>query len=716
MRVPRVPWSIATVIRLVLALTVVVGSALLFSSSDPPVYPAGVKANYADPAVINFVRPGLVVTIESANIANDGTITVQFKLTDPMTLPLDIAGITTPGPISTKFVIGTIPAGQTQYVSYLTKTQTAPSGVTATQATSDSGGTYTQVGDGEYVYTFKYKIPVAVSSVRSGVRGSAMAMSVERTRAVEANASAAAASFDRHATHSIGMWANRDLSAFNLTSIINQDSEVYTWVPDGSPVTVTRDVIRTASCNKCHDPLQMHDERKKIELCVICHTPQSGDAVSGNTVDMKVMIHKIHMGSQLPSVVAGKPYQIIGYQNAVSDFSTVVFPADPRNCTFCHDQTTGAAQATAYLKPNRAACGACHDDVNFATGQNHVNLPEVDDSQCAECHIPQGELEFDASIVGAHTIPTSSKTLTGFVFNIVSVTNAAAGKNPTVTFTVRDNAGNGINIASDSVSLVMAGPTTDYASYVSESVAKAAGTPDGTYTWTMKNAIPATATGTYSIGIEGYQNTTLLPGTVLAQTIHEDGINKVYSFSVDGSAVEARRQVVAISNCNSCHSMLSMHGGVRNQVVQCVLCHNPNQTDSPTRPAAQAPAHTVDFAYMIHRIHTGNTSTSEYTIYGYGGSVNDFTKIRFPGDLRNCDKCHVNSAEDLPLSAGHLNVTDPRGLLNPMGPATAACTGCHTDVATASHALSNTTTELGEACAVCHGTGADYAVPLVHAR
>jgi OmcA/MtrC family decaheme c-type cytochrome len=247
-------------------------------------------------------------------------------------------------------------------------------------------------------------------------------------------------------------------------------------------------------------------------------------------------------------------------------------------------------------------------------------------------------------------------------------------------------------------------------------VAKAAGTPDGTYTWTMKNAIPASATGTYSIGIEGYQNTTLLPGTVLAQTIREDGINKVYSFSVDGSAVQPRRQVVAISNCNSCHSMLSMHGGVRNQVVQCVLCHNPNQTDSPTRPAAQAPAHTVDFAYMIHRIHTGNTSTSEYTIYGYGGSVNDFTKIRFPGDLRNCDKCHVNSAEDLPLSAGHLNVTDPRGLLNPMGPATAACTGCHTDVATASHALSNTTTQLGEACAVCHGTGADFAVPLVHAR
>jgi OmcA/MtrC family decaheme c-type cytochrome len=526
----------------------------------------------------------------------------------------------------------------------------------------------------------------------------------------------AAGSFDPHATHTIGVWASRDLSSFNLTSIIDQTSALYSWVPDGSAVTTTRDVIRTQTCQKCHDPLQAHDERKGIGLCVICHNPQTSDPNTGNTLDMKVFIHKIHMGSQLPSVVAGTPYQIIGYQNSVNDFSTVVFPADPRNCTFCHDQTTGAAQATAFLNPSRAACGSCHDNVNFATGQNHVNLPEIDDSQCAGCHIPQGELEFDASILGAHTIPTSSKSLQGFVLNIVSVTNTAAGQNPTVTFTVRNNAGAGIAIAQDYASLVMAGPTSDYPSEVTESVSAAAGTPDGTYTYTMKNAIPQNATGTWSIGIEGYQNTTLLPGTDLAQTVREAGVNKVVNFSVDGSPVKPRRTVVAIANCDNCHSTLSAHGGIRNQVQHCVLCHNPNQTDASTRPANQQPAHTVDFAHMIHRIHTGNTSTAEYTIYGYGGSVNDFTTIRFPGDTRNCEECHVNSSEQLPLSANLLNVADPRGLLNPMGPATAACTGCHTDVDAASHALSNTTTQLGEACAVCHGTGADFSVPLVHAR
>jgi cytochrome c5 len=121
-------------------------------------------------------------------------------------------------------------------------------------------------------------------------------------------------------------------------------------------------------------------------------------------------------------------------------------------------------------------------------------------------------------------------------------------------------------------------------------------------------------------------------------------------------------------------------------------------------------------------------------VVGFGGSHNDFTNPNdtasavlpalFPAlsptgaalDTQNCSLCHVNSTEqnDLALT-GLLPVTDPQGPINPVQPFTSACTGCHGDIATASHALSNTTV-LGEACNVCHGSGAAYAVDQVHAQ
>ena len=80
-------------------------------------------------------------------------------------------------------------------------------------------------------------------------------------------------------------------------------------------MTKVRDVIRTESCNKCHDfnKVGLHGgSRQTMELCVLCHTRRRSTRTPGNTVDMPVMMHKIHMGEYLPSVKAGTPYQIIG--------------------------------------------------------------------------------------------------------------------------------------------------------------------------------------------------------------------------------------------------------------------------------------------------------------------------------------------------------------------------------------------------------------------
>ncbi len=654
----------------------------------------------------------MTITVNSAAIASNGTIAVTYTLSDPAGLPLDAAGVNTPGTIALSFIAATIPKGQEQYVAYTTRSATGAVSGTVTQASTDSGGTTVLVAPGQYTYTFK--------TLANG--------------------------FDPTATQTIGIYGTRTLTTYGLDN--DYASTTFNFVPNGSKVVTTRDVVRDASCDRCHDQLSFHGgSRRGIALCVMCHQPQTIDPNTGNTLDMKVMAHKIHMGSSLPSVIAGTPYEFVGYMNAVSNFSTVVDPAMAQRCTVCHDQKSGAAQATAYMtEPTRVVCGSCHDNVNFVTGANHPAGPEANDSQCSTCHVPQGATDFDASIVGAHVVTTDSSLLSGLVATITSVTNGSAGSNPTVTFTLTNNAGAGVPISAlGSLSLTMAGPTTDYGytifgsdvtstpGYVTESATKASCTAAGTCTYTFTHAVPAGSTGTYAIGLEARRTETVLANQPNQQSIEYGAANPVFYFSVDGSTVAPRRTVVALTNCNQCHVSLSLHGTLRNNPVYCVMCHNPSNTDASLRATTTnatdkaLPPQGIEMNKLVHRIHFGPNAAADgakypYIVVGFGGSHNDFSHTLYPpfsptgeaGDTRNCSICHVNSSEqNLPI--GLNPVVDPQGWINPIQRVAGACSGCHTSEAESSHFLANTTS-LGESCTVCHSSGAAYAVDAVHAQ
>ena len=611
----KIRWS-----QLALVALVLVGSVALLSSDKSPYSPKE-KAFYADEALVNFVRPGLVTKVTGHTIAADGTVTARFTLTDPRGLPLDREGITTPGNVSVSFILARIPADQAQYVAYTTRTVTSPiTGVTAIQASSDSGGTFAKVGEGEYTYTFRTKLP---------------------------------ADHDKTATHSIGAYSSRNLTEFDLGT--QYDDDVYSFVPNGSAVTKVRDIVADATCSKCHVQLGLHGgSRRSVMLCNMCHTPQTLDPDTGNTVDMKVMTHKIHAGAILPSVQAGKPYIIIGNRQSVHDYSNVLIPSDPRNCSFCHEP--GGKQQNQYLtNPNRAACGSCHDDVNFATGENHLNLPQPSDNLCKNCHIPEGELEFDASIKGAHTIPTQSTMLNRITANIVSIENTKAGQKPKVNFTLKDSKGATLPIAQvNRIALVLAGPTSDYvkpgpAGAVSEDPKPSATLNGDVYSYTFNTAIPADAKGSYSIGLEGRHEQKVLEGTTKEMTIRFGISNVVKTFPVGTDpTIELRRQIVSTDKCNGCHANLVLHGENRNKVEQCVLCHNPVTTDTARRPAAQAPAESITFALMVHRIHAGLEQTRDYTIYGFGNTPHNYNHIGFPAPLSTCSLCHLDGTQMVP--------------------------------------------------------------------
>ena len=111
--------------------------------------------------------------------------------------------------------------------------------------------------------------------------------------------------------------------------------------------------------------------------------------------------------------------------------------------------------------------------MNFATGKNHVNLPQVTDNMCANCHTPKGETEFDASIKGAHLVATRSTQLPGVVFDITRVDNAKPGEKPASLSPSRTIRATAVDISKMArLSLVLAGPTTDYNGYVTEDARK----------------------------------------------------------------------------------------------------------------------------------------------------------------------------------------------------------------------------------------------------
>jgi OmcA/MtrC family decaheme c-type cytochrome len=583
------------------------------------------------------------------------------------------------------FILAKYDGDTHDYSAYTTRVQTGSNGVQATQASGENNGTFQDVDLGHAIYTFNTALPEG---------------------------------FDQTKTTTLGIYATRDTS-----EIVGKDyyaNVEYDFRPDSGAITDTWNLLGNASCNSCHTQLAEHGgSRRDVKLCALCHsnTTVAGtpniDPDSGNTIDLKVMIHKIHRGEDLPSVQAGTPYIIYGNNNSKNDFSTVVFPQDIRNCTTCHDSSTAAGAVSWYTNPSAAACTSCHDNVNLTTGENHGPGPEPD-SSCAGCHRPQGDQEWDVSIIGAHTVPTKSTQLKGVNAAIVSVTHSGPAQNPTVLFNLTQKDGtpippsafttvNSDGSTSSGLNVIMSGPTTDYSipPQIRER-ADGATASGGNYSYTFMTPIPPDASGTWGFSIEAKLKVTLNPAPRDTTTANDAAFNPVFYAAVTDPAPVPRRVVVDVANCNTCHDQLSFHGSNRLNPQECVFCHNPNMFDD------QVPPESLDFKRLIHRLHRGTELTQTYL---------DFNGLRFPGDLRKCQMCHTGDSQQVPdvEPAGRLATSTPRDWYSPQQPTAAACLGCHDTQSAAAHAFTNTA-PFGEACAACHGADAEFSVDKVHAQ
>jgi OmcA/MtrC family decaheme c-type cytochrome len=680
------------------------------------------------------------VTINGVTVpAGGGAPTVSLTLTNDLGQGLrDLAAS------DIRFVIAQLTpganGGSSAWQSYVTRSS---AGIPNAQANTETAtaGTYVDNGDGTYEYTFAQ----ALTAYPGGP------------------------TFDASKTHRVGIEIRTSNSDGES---IPANNAPFDFLPTGGAPTFERLIVDNDTCNACHDNLEFHGEaRFDVQYCVQCHNPYSidGDTIAepwGGSIDMKVLVHKIHYGVNLAN-----GYFVVGFGGSVHDYSDIVFPQDVRNCQTCHEESDqDTPQASNWrMVANRTACGTCHDDIQWANGGHPGGLTFSDDTQCLDCHGPNATVNGgDVQIARAHEIPEKIAA-TAFEYQVVSVSNAAPGQMPTASvrvlnptdpnyatdpastaYDINDLAGPfqagsaalRLDIAWNNQDLGNLDPNDDLARSPTAGAPfppitidfKSGAVNDGSNTFSKaaSDAIPTGISGSGTAILEG-RPAVDINGSLTTLAVAAEGI----PYAITDANAQDRRHVVDIDKCNDCHNNLSLHGNNRSGNTEvCSTCHNPNATDIQRRVAGSQcdmelglDDESIDMKRMIHRIHAGNVG-----ICGYQNTAHSYVGIVYPGRLNNCEGCHLANtyypvdpsqvlATTVDVGADRSTLTDDVAI----SPNAAVCSSCHTDSLAAEHMKQNGgdfaagKDDTGalissgvETCQLCHGPGRANDVKEAH--
>jgi OmcA/MtrC family decaheme c-type cytochrome len=707
----------------------------------PPIVPAPNPSPYAE-------AQELLATITGVTVSDNGVAVVEFQLTDGEgTAIIDLQGRNVRFTIAKlqSSPLGNLTGSWQSYINRVAQpavgTGTEPN-LQANYEREEDG--FVNNEDGTYSYTFTQSITSLPEDVLSQAETEGLDLS-----------------YDPDLTHRVSMQFDGN---DNTTA-----NPFYDWVPATGATSgiFNMDIAATANCNNCHDPLAFHgSNRREIQYCVTCHNPGSTDPDSTNTVDFKVMVHKIHAGANLPSVQAGGQYVIYGYRNREHDYSNLRYPQDIRNCVNCHAGTaTGAGREDLTLTSqgdnwaeyaSTASCGSCHDGVSDDGFDAPAHMAGKEDTDCASCHSAGG---LAGSIADSHRI-LAQEARQAIAGEIIDISNTAPGEVPEVTFRVYNPlTEENYDILADPIwqdsrsrlRVRLSWDTRDYhntgngeddASSVAldalDDEAPAQPVGDGSFRVTSPIAIPngseapfIAATGSGVAVLEGRARQELEEGEG-PESISLTNVHKFFSIDeADGDAV-ARREIVDLEKCQSCHVTLAFHGGSRaDNIDSCVTCHNPRNTinDEDTGETKPTMEGTVDMKVMIHGIHAAGMRDEPLEVRG------PYTEedVHYPGNLANCAACHDGKSYTLPLDQGVLAPTVDSGALpgDPSDdivatPTAAICSSCHYNAVDMAHmeqvgGANFATTQQAiddglvvESCSVCHGEGHAFDVGQVH--
>ncbi len=686
-------WRNLGVLILTIALSACSGDDGSDGSTGPegPQGPEGPEGPSA-PLPILDIPASLSGEFNSAVVAEDGTVTVTFSVIGDNQ---PYYGLTTS---NVRFTLVQLNPGEngdsSAWQSYINKVEIAPVNDTENpnrpglgdtdtiQATYEKAGTLTDNGDGSYSYSFAANIAAVTEPVE--------------------------VIYDSSMTHRVGMQiSGGDYPVVNAT---------FDWVPNGDTLVHTRDMVVEETCNDCHGELAIHGGgRVDTAYCVTCHNPGSVDANSGNTVDFKVMVHKIHMGDMLPSSMnddTDDDYKIWGYRDGEHDYSHVPFPQDVRNCAKCHnEEIVETPDAANWMQvPTIETCSSCHEDLNFETGEGHVGGSQADNENCTVCHGDDSAL---ASVYQSHTGNKMANKMAAESIEILALSVAdGAGDSVDVTIAINKD-GMAVADLADIVPMLNNGGGV----YVMINWDNGTGyqmgysNPAGPWGYTpasnempINACVPAATAGEFVCNWNGSGNLgeafdktrgTLAVTFADANVCTQDGLvvdcteenvewfsaklNKMFfdltTLIEDTAYVE--KVGADFESCNTCHGGDAIHAGGKNDhaatdFAQCTSCHN------STKPAWYG-GRPGDLKSHVHTFHSGSDQIHATEDHPVGET---YFPDQIGGSVSNCLQCHAEGQYDLidmqnggPSHANASGATD--GNTAWVSGTAVVCSGCH---------------------------------------
>lgn len=353
------------------------------------------------PTTADATKRTLAATIKSVAVgAADGSVTVNFSVTDGGVAVTDMTRFTKPS----FGLIKLVPAANgssSHWVSYTGRFRTKSATLAPVlQGNMENTGTLAANGDG----TFSYKFALPNGNTPGDIRTIDHAHNVSTiapyvgTAWTGAGATVAGTGvnvvpYEPGLTHRVTM----QFQKVGTPNVDNATNAFFDFVPSGAAVTTKRNIVTMSSCATCHAGGKLHSGYA-TEYCVGCHNSSTFDPYTGETVDLQRLVHKLHMGKELPSVIAGGSYVV----NGAHDYSGVGYPGRIENCAVCHNENATKADgktklenaANWYTMPTKAACGTCHD--------SKIALAHIDQNiyagveTCLTCHSTTSSLGADA--------------------------------------------------------------------------------------------------------------------------------------------------------------------------------------------------------------------------------------------------------------------------------------------------------------------------------